>query len=230
MTMMRSVTRTASNFDTDNDNTFTTEGSGDEENAENMETDSSKSDLDEEEYQPLSVAEESELQDDKIYLISSFYEGLLQVDRDEETKQANNVILLSVNHIISTVSSTLYALSIHWAKESDSAWYFSIPDFIPSSTSLPCLTELYLCIDLHSYTPDASDLDTYPKSRFHRTDLFLKKFKGLTLPALRRLRFAGLAWSAVECPYDMVKRMAPNLTHIRTKTDLMRCAPTSLVQ
>ena len=129
MTMMRSVNRTASNFDTDNDSTFTTVGSGDEENAENMETDSSKSDLDEEEYQPLSVAEESELEDDKIYLTSSFYETILQVDKDEEMKKANNVILLSVNHIISTVSSTLYALSIHWAKETDSAWYFSIPDF-----------------------------------------------------------------------------------------------------
>ena len=230
MTMMRSVNLTASNFDTDNDNTFTTEGSGDEENAENMETDTSKSDSDEEEYQPLSVAEESELQDDNIYLTSSFYETILQVDKDEEMKQANNVILLSVNHIISTVSSTLYALSIHWAKETDSAWYFSIPDFIPSSTSLPYLTELYLCIDHHSYTADASELDTYPESLFHRTDLFLKKFKGLTFPALQRLRFAGLAWSAIECPYDMVKRMAPNLTHIRTKTDLMRCAPNSLVQ
>ncbi|KIJ99155.1 hypothetical protein K443DRAFT_8654 [Laccaria amethystina LaAM-08-1] len=142
-------------------------------------------------------------------ITSQFFETKDSIEYMAEMDQANSIILSSVKQIISTLSSTLYALSIHWTKESKSG-YLSIPNFIPSSRRLPCLTELYLCINLRSYTLDPRR-DTYPKSI-------------LTFPALRRLRLAGLAWSAVESPYNMIKRMAPNLTHVRTKTDLMRGA------
>jgi hypothetical protein len=177
------------------------------------------------------------LMDDVAYFISNatsikaitsqFFETKDSIEYMAEMDQANSIILSSVKQIISTLSSTLYALSIHWTKESKSG-YLSIPNFIPSSRRLPCLTELYLCINLRSYTLDPRR-DTYPKSMFYKRKKFLNKFNRLTFPALRRLRLAGLAWSAVESPYNMIKRMAPNLTHVRTKTDLMRCAPDSLV-
>jgi len=238
----------SSSFGTDNDDAFTAEGNpGDEAEMGNVEMDIDESDSEDNEYRPLSPAEESEVHDDVAYLISSatssqaITESKLFEGKDPmgeymaEMDQANSIILSSVKKIISTLSSTLYALSIHWTKESDSA-YLSIPDFVPSSISLPCLTELYLCLNLRSYTvyplytSDITRRDNYPVSKFYRKKKFRKRFNRLKFPALRRLRFAGLAWSAVGCPYDMVKRMAPNLTHVRTKTDLMRCAPDSLVQ
>jgi len=220
----------------DNDDTVPTEGG-----EARMEMDIDESDMDDDEYRPFSPAEESEVHNDVAYLISSATSpdaitslvplegGDSMGDYMAEMDQANTIILSSVNHIISTLSSHLYALSIHCTKESNSRC-LSIPDFIPSSTSLPCLTELYLCVNIRSYTSSPIRRDTYPESMFDGEDSFLEGFKGLTFPALRRLRFAGLAWSAIECPYDTVKRIAPNLTHIRTKTDLMRYAPDSLVK
>ena len=228
------ISGSESSFDTD-DILATAENPGDEVEMGNVEMDADESDSDDDEYQPLSPAEESEVHDDVAFFIcgtspqaitSQLYEGKDPVgEYIAEIDQANSIILSLVNQIISALSPTLYALSIHWTRE----FSLSIPDFIPSSTSLPCLTELYLCVNNSPYTSDRRQ-DTYPESMFFDYNGFLEKFNGLTFPALRRLRFAGLAWSAVECPYDMVKRMAPNLTHIRTKTDVMRCAPNSLVQ
>lgn len=217
-----------------NDDTFATaENPGDEAGVGSVEMDIYESDSDDDEYRPLSPTEESEVDDDIAYLMSSatsfeattsqLYEGKDPMgEYMAEMDEANRVIVSSVKQIISALSSTLYALSIHWTREFESE-NLSIPDFIPSTTSLPCLTELYLCINLRSYTLDKlhTRQDTYPASMFYDSNGFLEKFNGLTFPALRRLRFAGLAWPGVECPYDMVKRMAPNLTHIRTKTDLM---------
>jgi hypothetical protein len=68
-----------------------------------------------------------------------------------EMDQAKSVLLSSVKQIISTLSSTLYALSIHWTKLFREG-YLSIPNFIPSCTSLPCLTELYLCVNIRGST------------------------------------------------------------------------------
>ncbi|EDR00509.1 uncharacterized protein LACBIDRAFT_334135 [Laccaria bicolor S238N-H82] len=171
---------------------------------EEVPMDADESDSDNDEYQPLSPAEESEVHEDVAYFISSrtssqvitspLYEGKDPMgEYMAEMDEANRIVVSSVKQIISTLSSTLYALSIHWTKEFKSG-DLSIPDFIPSSTSLPCLTELYLCINLRSYTWDS---------------------------ALRRLRFTGSAWSVYEGPYDTVKRMPLNLTHIRTKTHIM---------
>jgi hypothetical protein len=230
----------------DNDNSFPTEGNpGDVAEMGNVEMDVDESDSDDDECRTPSSTEESEVDDDVAYFISSATSSVAVTSQLEvkdtmgeymaEMRQANSMILSSVKQIISTLSSTLYALSVHWTKESNPG-YLSIPDFIPSSTSLPCLTELYLYINIRSYTAaslytsDPTRQDTYPKSVFHNNKKFLEKFNGLTFPALRRLRFAGLAWSGIECPYDMVKRMAPNLTHIRTDTNLTGCASDSLVQ
>ncbi|KIJ91404.1 hypothetical protein K443DRAFT_686066 [Laccaria amethystina LaAM-08-1] len=200
----------------DNDNSFPTEGNpGDVAEMGNVEMDVDESDSDDDECRTPSSTEESEVDDDVAYFISSATSSVAVTSQLEvkdtmgeymaEMRQANSMILSSVKQIISTLSSTLYALSVHWTKESNSG-YLSIPDFIPSSTSLPCLTELYLYINIRSYT--AASLYTSDPTRQD------------TFPALRRLRFAGLAWSGIECPYDMVKRMAPNLTHIRTDTNL----------
>jgi len=226
------ISGSESSFDNDD-----TEGNpGDDAETGKIEMYIHESDSDDDEYRPLSPAEESEVNDDVAYFISSTtsseaitpqFEGSIE-EYMAEMDQANSIILSSVKQIISTLSSHLHALSIHWTKEFNSG-YLSIPDFIPSSTSLPCLTELYLCVNLRSYTwdRDSTRRDTYPESIFYRQDFFLEKFNGLMFPALRRLRFAGLACSAVECPYDMVMRMAPNLTPIRTKTDIMGCVPDS---
>ena len=232
------ISDSESSFDND-DILATAENPGDEVEMGNVEMDADDSDSDDDEYRPLSPAEESEVHDDIAYFISSATSSetiALQVfevkdsmgEYIAEIDQANSIILSLVKQIISTLSPTLYALSIHWTRE----FSLSIPDLIPSSTSLPCLTELYLCVNNRSYTSDRMHTrqETYPESMFFDYNEFLQNFDGLTFPALRRLRFAGLAWSAVECPYDMVKRMAPNLTHIRTKTDVMRCAPNLLLQ
>ena len=220
-----------------NDNTFTTEGNpGDEAGVGNAEMEADESDSDEDEYQPLSPSEESEVHDDVSYFISSgtssqpitsqLYEGKDPVGGYvAEMDEAHSIILSSVKQIISTLSPTLNALSIHWTKELESEGG-SIPDFIPSSTSFPCLTELYLCINLRSYT----SRDLCPEVIFFGDNFLLEKFNGLTFPALRRLRFTGWAWSVYKGPYDTVKRMPLNLTHIRTRTHIMRCAPDSHIQ
>jgi hypothetical protein len=226
----------SSRFDTDadNDDTFPSEGSLEE---ENLETNSDNSDSDEDEYQPLSIAEQEEVHDDIKYLkaapsyedysVSALYRGKYSMAKyKSEMDQANSIILAAVNNIISTLSSTLYALSIHWTKEFNSE-YLSIPDFIPPRLNLPCLTELYICVNLRSYTNDPIR-DTYPESMFYGEN-YHEKFNGLTLPALRRLRYAGLAWSYVGRPYDVIRQMAPNITHIRTKMDLMRCVSTTSI-
>ena len=226
--------------ETDDDDTFPSEGSLDEEEKENLEIDSDDSNSDEDEYQPLSMAEQEEVHGDIAYLeagwlaapnsdedsASPIYKGKdSMAEYKSEMDQANSIILAAVNNIISTLSSTLYALSIHWTKEFSSG-YLSIPDFIPSPLNLPCLTELYLCVNLRSYTNDPTR-DTYPESMFYAPGgNYHKEFKGLTLPALRRLRFAGMAWPYGR-PYDVIKQIAPNITHLRSKTDLMGCVSTT---
>jgi len=232
----------SSSFDTntDNDDTFPSEGSLEEEEKENLETGSDNSDSDEDEYKPLSVAEQDEVGNDITYLetapnsdecsVSSFYEGKDSMAQyTSEMDQANSVILAAVNNIISTLSSTLYALSIHWTKEFDSE-YLSIPDFILPPLNLPCLTELYLCVNLRSYTNDPTRGDTYPECMFYGRNCHEKFTNGLTLPALRRLRHAGLAWPFIGRSYDMIKQMAPNITHIRTEADLMGCVSNTSIR
>lgn len=210
-------------IDTDNDDR-PSEGSLDE----NLEIDSDNSDSDGGEYQLLSIVEQEEVHNDITYLeappISEEYSAApVHEGKDSmaeyklEMDQANSIILAAVNNIISTHSSTLYALSIHWTKEFSSG-YLSIPDFIPPSLNLPCLTELYLCLNLRSYTNDPTR-DTYPESMFYGGN-YQKKFNDLDLPALRRLRLAGLAWPYGR-PYDVIRRIAPDITHIHTKPDLM---------
>ena len=217
----------------DNDDTFATaENPGDDAGMGNVEMDVDESDSDDDEYRPLSPAEESEVHDDVAYFNSSatssesiashLFEGKDPMgEYMAEMDEANSIILSSVNQIVSTLSSTLYALSIHWTvtKEVNSG-YLSIPDFIPCSASLLCLTEFYLCVNLRAYTWESTRPTTYPESIFYMEDFFLERFNGLAFPALRGLRFAGLAWSALERTYDTVKRLAPNLTHVRTKTDM----------
>ena len=219
--------------DTDGDDTFPSLASLHEEEKENLEPDSDNTDSDEDEYQPLSIAEQEEVNDDVAYLkaapnsdeypVSPLYEGKDFLEEYEsEMEQANKIILAAVNNIISTLSSTLYALSIHFTAEFNSE-YLSIPNFIPPHLNLPCLTELYLCVNLRSYTNDPTR-DTYPESMFGRS--YREKFNGLTLPALQRLRVAGLAWPYGR-PYDVIKQIAPNMTHIRSKPDLMGCVSTT---
>jgi hypothetical protein len=147
----------------DNEDSFPTEGNpGDEAETENVEMDIDESDSDDDEYRPLSPAEESEVHDDVAYFVSSATSsGVVtsQLFQGEDSMseymvkmdQAKSVILSSVKQIISTLSSTLYALSIHWTKLFREG-YLSIPNFIPSCTSLPCLTELYLCVNIRGST------------------------------------------------------------------------------
>ena len=139
--------------ETHDDDTFPSEGSLDEEEKENLEIDSDNSNSDEDEYQPLSMAEQEEVHGDIAYLeagrlaapnsdedsASPIYKGNdSMAEYKSEMDQANSIILAAVNNLISTLSSTLYALSIHWTKEFSSG-YLSIPDFIPSPSTFHAL-------------------------------------------------------------------------------------------
>ena len=178
----------------DNDDTFSTaENPGDDAGMGNVEMDLDESDSDDDEYRPLSPVEESEIHDDVAYFNSSatsseaiasqLFEGKDPMgEYMAEMDEANSIILSSVKQIISTLSSTLYALSIHWTKEVNSG-YLSIPDFIPCSANLSCLMEFYLCVNLRAYTWESTRRTTYPESIFYMEDLFLERFNGLAFDA-----------------------------------------------
>ena len=145
----------------------------------NVEIDVDEGDPDDDEYRPLSPTEESEVHDDIAYFITSVTSSEAITSQLFEGKDPMCEYMAEME-IISTLSSALYALSIHWTGEFSSG-YLSILDFIPSSTSLPCLTEHYLSANLHLYTWDriSTCRDTYPQSIFYRKNGFLEKFKGL---------------------------------------------------
>ena len=186
------ISGSESSLDTNDDILATAENPADAAEMGNVEIDVDECDSDDDECRPLSPVEKSEVHDDIAYFISSatsskaitsqLFEGKDPTGKYmAEMDRANSIILSSVKQIISTLFSALYALSIHWTGEF-SLGYLSILDFIPSSTSLPCLTlELYLSANLRSYTWDriSARRDTYPQSIFYRKNGLIQKFEGL---------------------------------------------------